>query len=108
MAGLLRRPLSLALGLVATTTLGGCYYGDMTSAGYGGGYACSADYYDYDPYAYADGYGYDCYDSSDYGSGFASIGFGGGRSEEHTSELPSLIRLSYAVFCLKKKKRQNT
>src|SRR3546814_2127010 len=24
----------------------------------------------------------------------------GGRSEEHTSELPSLIRLSYAVFCL--------
>src|SRR3546814_3539400 len=27
-----------------------------------------------------------------------------GRSEEHTSELQSLIRLSYAVFCLKKKK----
>src|SRR3546814_6206532 len=26
-----------------------------------------------------------------------------GRSEEHTSELQSLIRLSYAVFCLKKK-----
>src|SRR3546814_2572854 len=26
-----------------------------------------------------------------------------GRSEEHTSELPSLMRLSYAVFCLKKK-----
>src|SRR3546814_6641624 len=26
------------------------------------------------------------------------------RSEEHTSELPSLIRSSYAVFCLKKKK----
>src|SRR3546814_3872443 len=129
----------------------------MTSAGYGGGYACSADYYDYDPYAYADGYGYDCYDSSDYGSGFASIGFGGGwyddyyypgygmwmydnyrnrhplsgrylgywggrrawwkhrgdrgghwnggkRSEEHTSELQSLMRISYAVFCLKKKK----
>src|SRR3546814_8510190 len=25
------------------------------------------------------------------------------RSEEHTSELPSLIRISYAVFCLKKK-----
>src|SRR3546814_4795394 len=31
----------------------------------------------------------------------------GGRSEEHTSELQSLMRLSYAVFCLKKK-RQNT
>src|SRR3546814_10740927 len=29
---------------------------------------------------------------------------GGGRSEEHTSELQSLMRISYAVFCLKKKK----
>src|SRR3546814_6743943 len=28
-----------------------------------------------------------------------------GRSEEHTSELPSLMRISYAVFCLKKKKK---
>src|SRR3546814_5758399 len=27
-----------------------------------------------------------------------------GRSEEHTSELPSLMRISYAFFCLKKKK----
>src|SRR3546814_5668517 len=34
---------------------------------------------------------------------------GGKRSEEHTSELQSLMRISYAVFCLKKKKitRQN-
>src|SRR3546814_7143725 len=30
------------------------------------------------------------------------------RSEEHTSELQSLLRSSYAVFCLKKKKQQNT
>src|SRR3546814_3935661 len=30
----------------------------------------------------------------------------GGRSEEHTSELQSLMRISYAVFCLKKKKQQ--
>src|SRR3546814_6380962 len=30
------------------------------------------------------------------------------RSEEHTSELQSLMRISYAVFCLKKKKRTNT
>src|SRR3546814_9806719 len=30
------------------------------------------------------------------------------RSEEHTSELQSLMRISYAVFCLKKKKTQNT
>src|SRR3546814_10095566 len=29
---------------------------------------------------------------------------GKGRSEEHTSELQSLMRISYAVFCLKKKK----
>src|SRR3546814_4772689 len=28
-----------------------------------------------------------------------------GRSEEHTSELQSLMRISYAVFCLKKKRR---
>src|SRR3546814_2326037 len=30
------------------------------------------------------------------------------RSEEHTSELQSLMRISYAVFCLKKKKRKRT
>src|SRR3546814_3311946 len=30
---------------------------------------------------------------------------GRGRSEEHTSELQSLMRISYAVFCLKKKKK---
>src|SRR3546814_3407135 len=30
-------------------------------------------------------------------------GAGGERSEEHTSELQSLMRISYAVFCLKKK-----
>src|SRR3546814_6540540 len=29
------------------------------------------------------------------------------RSEEHTSELQSLMRISYAVFCLKKKNRKN-
>src|SRR3546814_1568308 len=30
------------------------------------------------------------------------------RSEEHTSELQSLMRISYAVFCLTKKKKKNT
>src|SRR3546814_4296563 len=35
---------------------------------------------------------------------FAAIG--GFRSEEHTSELQSLMRISYAVFCLKTKKRK--
>src|SRR3546814_7641141 len=38
--------------------------------------------------------------------GMATIVFGTiGRSEEHTSELQSLMRISYAVFCLKKKKK---
>src|SRR3546814_1445312 len=32
----------------------------------------------------------------------------GFRSEEHTSELQSLMRISYAVFCLKKKKKYTT
>src|SRR3546814_3843162 len=32
------------------------------------------------------------------------VGGGVDRSEEHTSELQSLMRISYAVFCLKKKK----
>src|SRR3546814_7844456 len=31
-----------------------------------------------------------------------------GRSEEHTSDLPSLMRISYAVLCLKKKNTNNT
>src|SRR3546814_3150905 len=36
------------------------------------------------------------------------VGMGPDRSEEHTSELQSLMRISYAVFCLKKKnKRKN-
>src|SRR3546814_4019053 len=37
--------------------------------------------------------------------GTAIIAAAGLRSEEHTSELQSLMRISYAVFCLKKKKR---
>src|SRR3546814_255558 len=41
-----------------------------------------------------------------------AMAFGAGtcvafRSEEHTSELQSLMRISYAVFCLKKKKKKN-
>src|SRR3546814_6390655 len=32
----------------------------------------------------------------------------GPRSEEHTSELQSLMRISYAVFCLKKKKKAHS
>src|SRR3546814_5450430 len=46
-------------------------------------------------------------------AGDAALGHGRGggrdrarRSEEHTSELQSLMRISYAVFCLKKKTQQ--
>src|SRR3546814_5517438 len=44
------------------------------------------------------------------GVGATSVARGGAtsRSEEHTSELQSLMRISYAVFCLKKKKKTNT
>src|SRR3546814_2345962 len=34
--------------------------------------------------------------------GHEPVMYAGGRSEEHTSELQSLMRISYAVFCLKK------
>src|SRR3546814_3045301 len=41
---------------------------------------------------------------------FLLLGLGAamGRSEEHTSELQSLMRISYAVFCLKNKNRNET
>ncbi|WP_411340971.1 peptidase [Sphingopyxis sp. J-6] len=79
----LRRPLSIVLGALATTTLGGCYYGDVGTSYASAGNLCADSYYDYDPYAYDDGYGYDCYDSSDYGSGFVNIGFGGGWYDDY-------------------------
>src|SRR3546814_13211142 len=39
--------------------------------------------------------------------GLPAIAIDWGRSEEHTSELQSLMRISYAVFCLKKKKTRH-
>src|SRR3546814_2549776 len=41
-------------------------------------------------------------------SQFKSLAVMAKRSEEHTSELQSLMRISYAVFCLKKKKKKTT
>src|SRR3546814_3049370 len=41
-------------------------------------------------------------------SALRAVGKGDMRSEEHTSELQSLMRISYAVFCLKKNNMQNT
>src|SRR3546814_10439133 len=40
-----------------------------------------------------------------FAAGAKKGGCAAGRSEEHTSELQSLMRISYAVFCLKKKTR---
>src|SRR3546814_6671416 len=42
----------------------------------------------------------------DAGAGRLGVANGEARSEEHTSELQSLMRISYAVFCLKKKKKK--
>lgn len=79
-----RRPLSIALASLATSALGGCYYGDVYGSSYASaGSLCGDRYYDYDPYAYDDGYGYNCYDGSDYGSGFVQIGFGGGWYDDY-------------------------
>src|SRR3546814_7465052 len=39
---------------------------------------------------------------------FGEMRVAGERSEEHTSELQSLMRISYAVFCLKTKNKKNT
>src|SRR3546814_9058804 len=49
------------------------------------------------------------HDHREFGRAFVTVAedcklFDGVRSEEHTSELQSLMRISYAVFCLKKKK----
>src|SRR3546814_1284891 len=41
-------------------------------------------------------------------SGTRPAAFSGERSEEHTSELQSLMRISYAVFCLKKKTEETS
>src|SRR3546814_9501600 len=48
---------------------------------------------------------YIIHDKTAYGQGVAE--FFKTRSEEHTSELPSLMRISYAVFCMKKKKNRH-
>src|SRR3546814_3879515 len=45
-------------------------------------------------------------DVVDHAAATTLIDIGADRSEEHTSELQSLMRISYAVFCLKKKKNE--
>src|SRR3546814_1090469 len=72
---------------------------------------------DNEPYSGADGHGYTQHTHGDR-RGLANVLIEvrqdlidtpqGARSEEHTSELQSLMRISYAVFCLKKKIRQHT
>src|SRR3546814_6734266 len=43
-----------------------------------------------------------------HGGDFDTNGYTSERSEEHTSELQSLMRISYAVFCLKQKQHRKT
>src|SRR3546814_8409782 len=58
------------------------------------------------PYRTRDGYiGVMIYNDKHWRAFFAALG-DPERSEEHTSELQSLMRISYAIFCLKKKIRQ--
>src|SRR3546814_4274650 len=47
----------------------------------------------------------DHFEATDAAADVNTNAFGNFRSEEHTSELQSLMRISYAVFCLKKKKQ---
>src|SRR3546814_149093 len=47
-------------------------------------------------------------EAKDFEDFVGKLGGDGDRSEEHTSELQSLMRISYAVFCLKKKNYQQT
>src|SRR3546814_4693491 len=51
-------------------------------------------------------YGYERYFGAGRDAGALVDDHVGVRSEEHTSELQSLMRISYAVFCLKKKKKK--
>src|SRR3546814_598145 len=62
-----------------------------------------------DIYVFSQGFGQDTIENFDDAAGRVDkIVFESGiRSEEHTSELKSLMRISYAVFCLKKKKTEH-
>src|SRR3546814_5561350 len=79
--------------------------GDMTGGGGGGGsswekigsYEISSAVADFDFKDFGDDY-------TDFLLICRNIATSASRSEEHTSELQSLMRISYAVFCLKKKK----
>src|SRR3546814_1561813 len=62
-------------------------------------------YSDCDAHLYIDRHT-DVYTQSD-SDRYADINIDTNRSDEHTSELQSLMRISYAVFCLKKKTTQN-
>src|SRR3546814_199655 len=55
-------------------------------------------------FKYADDQGLLLLDLKDLRAVISYVGSNAKRSEEHTSELQSLMRISYAVFCLKKKK----
>lgn len=88
MAITLLQPLRRTALALATTMLGGCYYGDLgTASSYAAydGYCAERDedaYYGDPGYGY-DGTGYGCYDPRDYSTGFVQIGFGGGWYQDY-------------------------
>src|SRR3546814_2476564 len=67
-----------------------------------------SDFTPADRFVQAIGFSGLCRNSRVTSSGGAYRRCGRRRSEEHTSELQSLMRISYAVFCLKKKKNKYT
>src|SRR3546814_6665529 len=79
------------------------YYGDNGDATYNGGRGIDIVYGGRGDEIIRGGNGNDLL----YGNGGDDVlyGDGGNRSEEHTSELQSLMRISYAVFCLKTQRR---
>src|SRR3546814_5983231 len=86
------RPILLAaIGTLVFPHQGGGLFGDGAHLG-----AAAAAHVENGPYM----------QGTDRGMGIPGAAGAMARSEEHTSELQSLMRISYAVFCLKKKKQQ--
>src|SRR3546814_5323842 len=98
------------VGTLSTTyrrELGGLNVALNTTATYNGGYNLDVDFAHQDSYVMLNG-SVILSDPSDKLSLRLTVAnaLNKARSEEHTSELQSLMRISYAVFCLKKKKKK--
>src|SRR3546814_3180207 len=98
------KPIWIALGAVSLLSLGACAEGYGNDSRYGPGYYNQAPQGNYDAYRH---YRNDSRYRERRLSREDRVYRGSDRSEEHTSELQSLMRISYAVFCLKKKNRKS-